>query len=693
MEFSLPKIGAPALEMPHFPSKCMAFIFRAYEYIKPEKIAALLKTSVENVRRAAEEMGLDTPCTDERWMSRGYITIIRRMWHILPYEQLLELVEMDEQTLAVTLREDDFLDIKLGDKPQCDPVRWKEPTQEQHERMQKIGALIRSMPSGGAEAFDFTYEVQPIEFSGKRIFKECIIYPFTGLYQYAFDVDSCVYLPDEVLAAYSKTGVTGIWLQGVLFQLTEFPFAPEISKGHEKRLQRLTELTERCAKFGLKVFLYINEPRTMEDSFFEKYPHLRGHTAKPGKVCLCTSTKEIQDYLTDSIRKICLAAPKIGGFITISRSENPTNCYSHSTRENCQCPRCSKRSEAEVVAENINCIEAGAYSVSPDIKVFAWDWSWDQFHLEIIQHLNPRVVVQTKAEDGIEYEIGGVKAVVDEYSLSYVGPSDYAKKQWAAAKARGMETSAKVQVNTTWESSTVPALPVYPQIEKQMSQLKELGVNYLMLSWTLGGYPSRNIQHAAKYFYEESRIPELSPAQKDATEFFAQAIQKFPFSVGSLYFGPQNAGPSTLLYEKSTGYRATMTCYSYDEWTRWKSIFPADVYENQYAQLCELWKKGLALLENEPMDETKIMATAGYCLFRSSLNLFRFCRARDAGDRETMVKLARDEIESATQMLEMMNLNPAIGYEAANHYYYSKGCLREKVVNCHYVLSKLRAKK
>ena len=33
-----------------------------------------------------------------------------------------------------------------------------------------------------------------------------------------------------------------------------------------------------------------------------------------------------------------------------------------------------------------------------------------------------------------------------------------------------------------------------------------------------------------------------------------------------------------------------------------------------------------------------------------------------------------------------MNKNAAIGYEAANHYYYSKGQLAEKIINCSYII-------
>ena len=37
-------------------------------------------------------------------------------------------------------------------------------------------------------------------------------------------------------------------------------------------------------------------------------------------------------------------------------------------------------------------------------------------------------------------------------------------------------------------------------------------------------------------------------------------------------------------------------------------------------------------------------------------------------------------------MLEQMNKNAAIGYEAANHYYFSKGQIVEKILNCRQVV-------
>lgn len=707
MEINLPKLGKAAIPTPHFPTKHQAFIFRAYEYVSPAAIADVLGTTEEKVRQAAKDMGLKKECSSNIWLDKGYITIVRQLWHILPYEQLLKLLGMDEETLAVILREEDFLDIKLGDKPICEPVEWRELTESEAEETRKVKEIMEAVDMDGVEAFDFKYDVKDMGFAGKEMASLRMVYGFSGLYQHAFDVDSRTYCPDEMLEAYQKVGINALWTQGVLFQLAEFPFHKELSRGYQERLARLKDLTERCDKYGIKIFLYMNEPRSMPENFYEKYPHIKGHTAKDDKVCMCTSTKEVQDYITNSIESICRAVPLIGGFFSITRSENPTNCYSHSTRDGskgsfgdmvtCTCPRCSQRSEAEVVAEVIGCMEKGAHKVDPKIKVIAWSWRWDEYNLDIIKALPENVVVMSQSELQVPFNRGGVDAYVLDYSMSVLGPGERAKAEWKAARERGLETAVKMQINTTWEASTVPALPVYPLIEEHIKRVRDEGVTNFMLGWTLGGMPSQNIMHVAKYFYEnyDSSALAETPAQKAATECFAQAFQEFPFHIDVLYMGPQNAGPSTPLYLEPTGYEATMTCYAYDDIDHWRGIYPGEVYESQMAKLCEKWEEGLAILakeraEGEEMSsETEIMANAAYCLFRASLNQFRFYVARKNADKAAMLQAASDELACTEKMLGLMNLNAAIGFEAANHYYYSKGCLCEKILNCKDVIERL----
>jgi len=202
MEFTLPKLGAEAIRFPHFPTRHQAFLFRAYEYIKPAKIAAILGTTEENVICAAEEMGLTCPCDSEIWLRKGYITIIRSLWHILPYEQLLELLETDAASLAQILREEDFLDVKLKDKPVCEPVKWRELTADEKAQTEVIRKIMEQTQLSGIAPFDFQYNIEPLSFSGQQVFDTRMVYGFSSLYQNALDADSEEFCQDEMLEAH-----------------------------------------------------------------------------------------------------------------------------------------------------------------------------------------------------------------------------------------------------------------------------------------------------------------------------------------------------------------------------------------------------------------------------------------------------------------------------------------------------------
>lgn len=397
--------------------------------------------------------------------------------------------------------------------------------------------------------------------------------------------------------------------------------------------------------------------------------------------------------MRDSLESICREVPLLGGFFTITRSENLTNCYSRSGRgtwKPCNCPRCSQRTSGEVIGETIRCMMEGAHRVNPDIKVFAWSWAWYEEYEQIIRKLPKGVILLSQSDRGIPLEFGGVKSEVRDYAMSVIGPGEQARTEWKVARECGLQVGAKVQINTTWEASTVPAIPVAPSIEKHMEQLQKEGVQHLLLSWTLGGYPCANIAAAAKYFYESCDYSSENTPTYPAQKQFVEAFKEFPFQMQVLYKGPQNAGPSTLLFAEPTGYKATMTGFAYDDLESWRSFFPVDVYEDQFAKLCQKWEKGLELLPAGDQSETAVMAQAAYCLFRSSLNQIRFVRARDEKRYADAVAAAESELEMAKTMLEMMNRNAAIGYEAANHYYFSKGQLAEKVLNCHYMIEKFQ---
>ena len=191
----------------------------------------------------------------------------------------------------------------------------------------------------------------------------------------------------------------------------------------------------------------------------------------------------------------------------------------------------------EVIGEFFATIREGVDRVNPDIKIFDYTWDGDSLEarFDVIDHLPERVGVESISEARIPYEIGGVEHTLHDYSLNIIGPGERSIAMWKRAKERGLETIAKVQINTTWECSTVPALPVLDKVDKMMSRHLEEGVDHIHLSWTLGGYPSMNLLYACKYFFENAKIPEISDNMKKATKIFSDAFCDFPSCITTAF--------------------------------------------------------------------------------------------------------------------------------------------------------------
>ena len=206
---------------------------------------------------------------------------------------------MDAKSFGRLLRDEDFLDVKLSEKPCCERVVWRELNESEKQATKKIKSIMSTVDVSGKPPFSFEYSVPRISFSGEERFSTRMIYAFSGLYQHAFDVDSEEFLPDDQLMAYRDLGINGIWMQGMLSSLTEFKFDPSISLGYEKRIERVRALTERLDKFGIKLYLYLNEPRCMPLAFFDAHPEIKGHV-NGEDACLCTSVEAVKDYFDEN---------------------------------------------------------------------------------------------------------------------------------------------------------------------------------------------------------------------------------------------------------------------------------------------------------------------------------------------------------------------------------------------------------
>lgn len=727
----LPEGPSPEpLELSHFPDRLHAFVWRNWRLVPVDRMADVVGASGEQIRELGRAMGLpEPPEIPESQLQRTYITLIRANWHLLNYDQLLLLLGWDASKLAYTLREDDFLFIKLGSlKPDCPPLAYTAPTPETAARQAEIAALVREHfgdragvwqdpPLSFVERLAAPVEIAPPDNSKSR-FDLRFCYSYFALYgDPLIEQDP---FPENYLKRLAATGVNGVWLHGVLYKLAPFPWQPEMSVQWEQRLERLRELTERAARYGIRVYLYMNEPRTMPLSFFERHPELRGVT-RGDHAALCTSVPEVRAYLMDSVAAICKAAPELGGFFTITASENPTNCWSHNTGH--ECPRCGPRGPAEVIAEVNAAIAAGIEAAGSGARLLAWDWGWgEDWAPEAINLLPKQVSHMSVSEWHTPIVRGGIESSVGEYSISAVGPGPRARRHWQAAQEHGLATVAKIQANNTWELAAVPYIPAVANVAAHVEALRDTGVTGLMLGWTLGGHPSPNLEvvHAlgttapdghlltADEAMEQVAVrrfgmaaPEMLAAWRDISAAFSE----FPYHIGVVYNAPLQVGPANLLWAAPTGYRATMVGIPYDDLDAWRAIYPPDIFSAQLEKVAvgflsgaEQMRKAAENADTEEhrqsiLEESSITETAALH-FQSVANQARFVELRnriadvvedskEAGALKTTLKeILQAEKALAKRLHDLQTQDSRIGFEATNQYFYTPMDLVEKVLNC-----------
>jgi hypothetical protein len=558
----------------------------------------------------------------------------------------------------------------------------------------------------------------------KTVWSPRYLYSYFALYgDPLFENDIDPY-PEGYLEKLARAGVNGVWLQAILNQLAPSPYFPEFGNGWEVRLKKLSSLVEKAADFGIKVFLYVNEPRTASDAFFERHPEVRG-----SKNRLCTSVPAVLDWIRGSVAHVNRHVPGLGGWFSITMSENLTNCFSdgsswgQSAPTAAECPRCSKRSSWNVIAELIGTFREGIREGGGNAKLITWDWGWgDDLADQLIPLLPKDSLFMSISEWSLPLERGGVKTKVGEYSISVVGPGPRAKRNWATAQKNGIPTAAKVQFNNTWEISAVPYVPVAPIIMRHCAKLAESGISGLMASWTCGGYPSTNLA-AAKAFYSEPRdeIPMIlqnvasqyygehaAGLVVQAWEQFSAAYEEFPYGV-SIYLIPTQHGPANALRFAPTGHRANMILFPQDDCDRWVGPYPPALVRDQFAKMAAGWKPGLELLQKalrqvSPQKKRHLeieRAIAETCCihFQSTANQVDFylhrSRLKEARGEQrrqilaTMKNIVRSELALAGKLYPIARKYSIIGYEATNHYYYTPLDLAEKILNCHYLLDQL----
>ena len=262
----------------------------------------------------------------------------------------------------------------------------------------------------------------------------------------------------------------------------------------------------------------------------------------------------------------------------------------------------------------------------------------------------------------------------------------------------------------------MPYIPAPHLIQQHMENLLAENVRGLMLSWTLGGYPSPNLEVAREYYYSPQpagkevleRVArrrygaDAAPQILAAWERFSIAFQEFPYGVIAGYSIPLQHGPANLLRFKPTGYRAAMILFPYDDLKNWLGPYSPETARQQFEKLTQLWAGGLdhfrQALPQVPQERAALarkdlgIAETCWLHYRSVANQIYFYQLREqlGNDQPAtrsnlinkMKQIARSEMELARQLYTIARQDSTIGYEASNHYYYRPLDLAEKVLNC-----------
>ena len=706
----LPKIQRVKMQKNVFPTLWQAVLFRNYGLINPQNLAGVLSCSQEVLHTEAKRLGLTQAEYNPDWLKKGYITLIRNNWFLLPYAQLTSLLGIDEARLDYILQNDDFLAVKLGDfKPECEEVVYTPLTEAEKQKTSVITDMVSPFSKKqGVKPFGFFQnktEKTQIKFAdGTRI-----IHGYLSPCGDPFDMDTQTHLPDGLLAEYAKQGVNGIWLHGVLSTLSPYPFDKKQSEGYEARRKEMAKLIARLKKYGIKLYLYFNEPRGLAEDKFGKYSHLIGRREK-GYASLCFERQETREYLYNAVKDLLVAVPDLGGIITITMSENLTHCH---YLPDTNCPVCKNIPPQRTAAAVNNTIQKAIKDSGCKAELIANLWGWSPFMgwteaqtLNGIELLDKDISVMCVSEYDLPIKKGGIESKIIDYSISNPGPSPITVNALKKAAETGHKPYAKIQINNSWECSAAPYLPVFDLTFEHLQNLKKIGVHDYMLTWTLGGYPSPVANLVADFTASKGEMDlsawylsvfgENADGVHGAVNSFCAAFREYPFSVQSLYLSPKTLGAANLWSLDAEEKRSVMVCYAYDDFESWIYPYPYEIYLSQYEKLLKGWGQGCDELQKLPstpiLDEMKVFAKAAYLHFEADYlqTQFSFEKRDREKYKQSLIKTVTRAKENAEELLALVRACPWVGFETSNHYFYNERNLIEKSLNMQQIVEELR---
>ncbi len=541
-----------------------------------------------------------------------------------------------------------------------------------------------------------------------------------------------VYTLDE-LRRIADNGFNAVWVRVIYRRLLKHPAFPEFGR-QAAWLDNLNRVVERGDKVGVKLVLYCQEPfgLSQADPFWAAHPEVAGASwdypygteSAPGPMrALCVSTEPVRAFLRDGSERLLRAVPGVAAVITITASEFMSHCYSHyatnvpanAKRAPLDCPRCRERASVEVVADVLNLMREGLAAAAPGVPLIAWNWSWVMYEPDpqpgIVSRLAPGIEIQGDFERGdFKVDPGGRKIEINEYSLSFVGPSERFKKVREAAQARGRAVYAKLQIGTTHELATVSNLPLIDRLYRKARAFRRLGLAGFMGCWNFGNELTLNTtafnsfldadcpedEERALQLLAERVFPGCDAAGVvRAWHGFGEAFDWYPFSIPFLYYSPMNYAlalpmrPGPLHERPITRSWLLDPRDDRDDPARCFGPFTAEEIADRLGKMARLWGAALDRFETATASaggaardrELAAARAVGFSL-RSAANYFRLHLLKREWRDDMMpqfIEIARDELAVVEAAIPVYESDPRQGFHIEGHgYMVTPEAMREK---------------
>ena len=541
-------------------------------------------------------------------------------------------------------------------------------------------------------------------------------------------LDEGDYYPDGYLSRLAEHGTNGVWLTIELRDLCATAYtSPPDDAG--RRLEALRRTVSKCRRYGIKVWAFCIEPAGFEvdDPVLREHPEFAG-ADRNGTRCFCPSTDAARRYLYEATHYLFSQVPQLAGLINISHGEGATTCLSAVSPLDdspVSCPRCREMPKWKVLHQSLDVMAKGMTAAAPEAKMICWlympqtgqraEWVFD-----LAARMPEGVILQYNFEsNAVVYQLEQPR-VAGDYWLSTIGPSNDFKRLAERARQSHTPISAKLQVGTSHEVATVPAVPAPTLLHQKYRAMQNLGCSHVMQCWYFGSYPSvmnraagmlachgvdddedKNLRQLARVEWGEYADTIVS-----AWKVLASAYSHYPFDNMFQYYGPMHDGPTWALHLKPVLEPLAPT---------WKVDYPAsgDVIGEclgrftlaealaQCDRMADTWSSGAKVFgdlreifsdNQERLRDIGLVEALGI-LFDSGRNILRFYLLRKQLYMGQPVlgwlrKIVEREISNSERLAMLCESDPTLGFHSeAESYKFDAESLRRRIMQLDQLLN------